>query len=62
MKALALEKTGKTDEAIELCAQIKALKPVDEAVLQALSLVYRSADERALGTVDDMMQELSAII
>ncbi|CAG8532389.1 10869_t:CDS:10 [Paraglomus occultum] len=46
LKALALEKTGKTDEAIELCAQIKALKPVDEAVLQALSLVYRSADKQ----------------
>ncbi|CAI2168039.1 4025_t:CDS:10 [Funneliformis geosporum] len=38
LKGLILERTGKSDEALQLCAQVKENKPSDEPILQALTL------------------------
>ncbi|RIA93418.1 N-acetyltransferase B complex non catalytic subunit-domain-containing protein [Glomus cerebriforme] len=51
LKALILERTGKAEEALQLCAQVKEKKPIDEAVLQAITMVYRS-----LGKNDEIVQ------
>ncbi|CAG8432922.1 6068_t:CDS:10 [Diversispora eburnea] len=42
LKGLILERTGKTEEALKLCDQVKEKKPIDEPVLQALTMAYKS--------------------
>ena len=46
LKGLVLERTGKAEEALQLCAQVKEKKPLDEPILQALTMVYRSLGKR----------------
>ncbi|KAJ3054397.1 N-alpha-acetyltransferase 25, NatB auxiliary subunit [Rhizophlyctis rosea] len=41
LKALALERMGRDDEAAQLCDEVKAEKPTDEVILQTLTMVYR---------------------
>ncbi|KAF9919778.1 N-alpha-acetyltransferase 25, NatB auxiliary subunit [Linnemannia zychae] len=43
LKALALERSGKLNEALALCEEIQWAKPTDEATLRTLSMVLRSA-------------------
>ncbi|CAG8502005.1 8272_t:CDS:10 [Acaulospora morrowiae] len=42
LKALILERTGKPEEALKLCDEVKEGKPIDEQILQALTMVYKS--------------------
>ncbi|KAG9287759.1 hypothetical protein G9A89_017354 [Geosiphon pyriformis] len=51
LKALVLERSGKSQEALVLCNEVKACKPADEAILQALTTVYRS-----LGKHEEIVQ------
>ncbi|GBB94039.1 hypothetical protein RclHR1_02280012 [Rhizophagus clarus] len=51
LKGLILERTGKTEEALQLCSQVKEKKPFDEPILQALTMVYRP-----LGKHDEIVQ------
>ncbi|CAG8462303.1 9345_t:CDS:10 [Ambispora gerdemannii] len=46
LKALVLDKTGKSSEALALCNEVKERKPTDETVLQSLTTVYRSLGKR----------------
>ncbi|RUS21743.1 N-acetyltransferase B complex non catalytic subunit-domain-containing protein [Endogone sp. FLAS-F59071] len=41
LKAVALERTGKEEDALVLCQEIKKARPTDEAILQATTMVYR---------------------
>ncbi|KAH8549871.1 N-acetyltransferase B complex non catalytic subunit-domain-containing protein [Umbelopsis sp. PMI_123] len=41
LKALALVRSGKEDEASDLCAQVKASQPIDEPTLQAATMAYK---------------------
>ncbi|KAG0036056.1 N-alpha-acetyltransferase 25, NatB auxiliary subunit [Podila clonocystis] len=43
LKALALERSGKMNEALALCEEIQWAKPTDEATLRTLSMVLKSA-------------------
>ncbi|GJJ73045.1 N-terminal acetyltransferase B complex non-catalytic subunit [Entomortierella parvispora] len=43
LKALALERSGKMNEALLLCEELQWAKPTDESTLRTLSMVYRSA-------------------
>ncbi|RUS28494.1 hypothetical protein BC938DRAFT_481812, partial [Jimgerdemannia flammicorona] len=47
LKAVILERTGKSDEALQLCQEVKKAQPTDEAVLQATTTVYRELGKRA---------------
>ena len=47
LKALALQRCGKKQEALEVCSQIKSTNPTDDAVLHAMTLVYRSTEKHA---------------
>ncbi|TPX65727.1 hypothetical protein SpCBS45565_g04984 [Spizellomyces sp. 'palustris'] len=42
LKAVALDRWGREDEAFELCDEVKNAKPVDEGILQAIMMVYRA--------------------
>ncbi|CAG8443083.1 820_t:CDS:10 [Ambispora leptoticha] len=46
LKALLLEKIGKSSEALVICNEVKERKPTDETVLQSLTTVYRSLGKR----------------
>lgn len=48
LKGLILERTGKSEEALQLCSQVKEKKPSDEPILQALTMVYRSLGKRII--------------
>ncbi|ORX87429.1 TPR-like protein [Basidiobolus meristosporus CBS 931.73] len=50
LKALTLERTGKEEEALEICKFIKKRMPIDEPTLQIVGMVYRS-----LGNHQDMV-------
>ncbi|KAG0357764.1 N-alpha-acetyltransferase 25, NatB auxiliary subunit [Podila minutissima] len=43
LKALALERSGKMNDALALCEEIQWAKPTDEATLRTLSMVLKSA-------------------
>ncbi|KAF9390051.1 N-alpha-acetyltransferase 25, NatB auxiliary subunit [Podila verticillata] len=43
LKALALERSGKMNEALALCEEIQWAKPTDETTLRTLSMVLKSA-------------------
>ncbi|KAF9114721.1 N-alpha-acetyltransferase 25, NatB auxiliary subunit [Mortierella sp. AM989] len=45
LKALAFERCGKLNEALQLCDEIKWAKPTDEPTLRTVSMVLRSAGE-----------------
>ncbi|KAJ2958587.1 hypothetical protein NQZ79_g5865 [Umbelopsis isabellina] len=45
LKALALVRSGKEEEATELCAQVKASQPTDEATLQAATMAYKEVGQ-----------------
>ncbi len=51
MKAVALERTGKRDEALALCSVVQASQPTDLKLLNALTLVYKCADRVHEATV-----------
>lgn len=46
LKALALVRSGKEEEATELCAQVKASQPTDEPTLQAATMAYKEVGQR----------------
>lgn len=46
MKALVLVRTGKEEEAFELCNQVKKTIPTDEATLQALTMTLKELGKR----------------
>ncbi|KAH7301648.1 hypothetical protein KP509_23G036000 [Ceratopteris richardii] len=41
LKALVLERMGKTDEALDLCKQAKESEPIDDLTLSTLQIVYQ---------------------
>jgi tetratricopeptide (TPR) repeat protein len=43
LKAHALERLDKTEEALALCAEVQAKNPTDDAVLSTMLLVYKHA-------------------
>ncbi|KAJ3152288.1 N-alpha-acetyltransferase 25, NatB auxiliary subunit [Geranomyces variabilis] len=43
LKAVALDRLGKEDEALEICDEIKRTKPTDDAVLQYICMVYKGS-------------------
>ena len=45
LKAHALERTGKIDEALDLCRDVKARNPTDAAVLNTLVLTFKVSVE-----------------
>ncbi|KAG2173554.1 hypothetical protein INT44_007145 [Umbelopsis vinacea] len=45
LKALALVRSGKEDEASDLCAQVKAAQPIDEPTLQAATMAYKEVGQ-----------------
>ncbi|KAL0097689.1 N-acetyltransferase B complex non catalytic subunit-domain-containing protein [Phycomyces blakesleeanus] len=45
LKALVLVRTGKENEASELCKQVKKTIPADDATLQAVTMVYKELGE-----------------
>ncbi|KND04408.1 uncharacterized protein SPPG_00138 [Spizellomyces punctatus DAOM BR117] len=47
LKAVALDRMGREDEAFELCDEVKNAKPVDEGILQAIMMVYRAHQKHA---------------
>ncbi|CAG8765236.1 10177_t:CDS:10, partial [Cetraspora pellucida] len=51
LKGLVLERMGKSDEALQLCDQVRDKSPIDEPILQALTMVYRS-----LGKHDEIVK------
>ncbi|KAI9103067.1 N-acetyltransferase B complex non catalytic subunit-domain-containing protein [Phlyctochytrium arcticum] len=42
LKALSFDRLGRTEDALALCAQVKASKTADEGILQAVTMVYRA--------------------
>lgn len=46
LKALALVRTGKDEEASDLCSQVKASQPIDEPTLQAATMAYKEIGQR----------------
>ncbi|KAG0255713.1 N-alpha-acetyltransferase 25, NatB auxiliary subunit [Actinomortierella ambigua] len=42
LKAAALERTGRMQEALDVCQELQWIKPTDEATLRTLSMVLRS--------------------
>ncbi|KAI8336826.1 N-acetyltransferase B complex non catalytic subunit-domain-containing protein [Chlamydoabsidia padenii] len=51
LKAIVLIRTGKTDEATDLCQQVKKSIPTDEPTLQAIGIAYKE-----LGTNHSMVE------
>ncbi|ORY96032.1 N-acetyltransferase B complex non catalytic subunit-domain-containing protein [Lobosporangium transversale] len=47
LKALSFERSGKTNEALQLCEEIQWAKPTDEATLRTLSMVLRAVGRYA---------------
>ncbi|TPX37325.1 hypothetical protein SeMB42_g06936 [Synchytrium endobioticum] len=45
LKALALERLDRPEDALHVCAEVRATAPTDEPVLQTLSLVYRATSQ-----------------
>eukprot|EP00803_Ostreobium_quekettii_P004295 evm.model.scf_292.2 EVM.evm.TU.scf_292.2 scf_292:7318-20147(-) len=45
LKAVALERAGKLDEAFKTCEEVRLAVPVDDHVLQTLCMVYRSVEK-----------------
>ncbi|KAJ3175570.1 N-alpha-acetyltransferase 25, NatB auxiliary subunit [Geranomyces variabilis] len=43
LKAVALDRLGKEDEALEICDEIKRTRPTDDAVLQYICMVYKAS-------------------
>ncbi|KAJ3156703.1 N-alpha-acetyltransferase 25, NatB auxiliary subunit [Geranomyces michiganensis] len=43
LKAVALDRLGRDDEALDICDEIKRAKPTDNAVLQYICMVYKEA-------------------
>jgi N-terminal acetyltransferase B complex non-catalytic subunit len=41
LKAVVLVRTSKTEEATELCQEVKRSIPTDEATLQAIGIAYK---------------------
>eukprot|EP00743_Colponemidia_sp_Colp-15_P004739 GILK01005104.1.p1 GENE.GILK01005104.1~~GILK01005104.1.p1 ORF type:complete len:1013 (-),score=216.95 GILK01005104.1:144-3125(-) len=41
LKAVALERSDKKDEALQLCDEVKAMQPTDDAVLNTMLVVYK---------------------
>ncbi|KAI8384685.1 N-acetyltransferase B complex non catalytic subunit-domain-containing protein [Radiomyces spectabilis] len=41
LKAVVLVRTGKQEEAVDLCTQVKKAMPIDDATLQAASMAYK---------------------
>lgn len=48
MKALVFVRTGKEEEAFELCEQVKKAIPTDEATLQAVTMALKELGKRNL--------------
>jgi N-terminal acetyltransferase B complex non-catalytic subunit len=46
LKALALVRSGKEEEASELCSQVKDAQPTDEPTLQAATMAYKEVGQR----------------
>ncbi|KAJ3012361.1 N-alpha-acetyltransferase 25, NatB auxiliary subunit [Thoreauomyces humboldtii] len=42
LKAIALDRLGREDEALEICAEVAATQTTDQAVLQYIVMVYKS--------------------
>jgi hypothetical protein len=43
--AYALERLGRTDEALDLCREVQSHKPTDETVLSTLVLIYKQTGQ-----------------
>ena len=50
MKAVIFVRTGKDDEAIALCQQVKKTIPTDNATLQACTMAYNELGQRNIKT------------
>ncbi|KAG2212015.1 hypothetical protein INT46_001275 [Mucor plumbeus] len=48
LKALVLVRTGKDDEAFELCEQVKKVIPTDEATLQAITMALKELGKHSV--------------
>lgn len=46
LKAHALERTGRADEALELCREVKARNPTDETLLSTICLTFKVMRDR----------------
>lgn len=46
MKALTLVRSGKEDEGLQICEQVKKVIPTDDATLQALTLALKEIGKR----------------
>jgi hypothetical protein len=61
LKALVLERTGKSDEALLLCQQARDSGPVDELTLNTLQTVYNRLHLRNLPTFPPCLLAVSFI-
>lgn len=41
LKAHALERLGRTEEALDLCREVKARRPADDVVLSTLVMTFK---------------------